>query len=61
MSFFFPLAGNPDLFNYAQTSVFTVKHLGHLKNVAPQYNRRSSGESQTDTLEAIDAAQVTII
>ena len=54
------VAGNPGLFNYAQTSVFTVKHLGHLKNVALQYRRRSSGESQTDTLEAIDTAQVNI-
>ena len=51
-------SGHPDLFNYAQTSVFSVKYLGHLKNVSPQSGRLSSAENQTVTLEAIDTAQV---
>ncbi len=53
-------SGHPDLFNYAQTSVFNVKYLGHLKNVSPQSGRLSSAENQTVTLEAIDTAQVQI-
>ena len=55
---FFAPSGHPDLFNYAQTSVFSVKYLGHLKNVSPQSGRLSSAENQTVTLEAIDTAQV---
>ena len=54
----FACSGHPDLFNYAQTSVFNVKYLGHLKNVSPQSGRLSSAENQTVTLEAIDTAQV---
>lgn len=54
----FAPSGHPDLFNYAQTSVFSVKYLGHLKNVSPQSGRLSSAENQTVTLEAIDTAQV---
>ena len=50
--------GNRDLFNYAQASVFSVKYLGHLKNVALRNGRWSSTETQTDTLEIIDTAQV---
>jgi hypothetical protein len=59
-SFCFLPSGHPDLFNYAQISVFNVKYLGHLKNVSPQSGRLSSAENQTVTLEAIDTAQVQI-
>ena len=50
-------AGKPDLFKYAQCSVFTVKFLGHLGNVQ---SHRGAQAGQGEMLEIIDAAQVRI-
>lgn len=50
----FPV-GTPDLFKYAQCSVFTVKPLGHLGNVQ---SHRGAESAQGEILEIIDAAQV---
>ena len=47
--------GTPDLFKYAQCSVFTVKLLGHLGNVQ---SHRGAESAQGEILEIIDAAQV---
>lgn len=46
--------GNPDLFSYAQNSVFVVKCLGHLRDVSQD----STQENQINTLITIDTAQV---
>ena len=45
----------PDLFRYAQSSVFTVKFLGHLGN---EQGQRGAESRQWEVLEIIDAAQV---
>ena len=45
----------PDLFRYAQSSVFTVKFLGHLGN---EQGQRGAESRQSEVLETIDAAQV---
>ena len=47
--------GTPDLFKYAQCSVFTVKLLGHLANMQ---SHRGAESAQGEILEIIDAAQV---
>ena len=48
-------ADTPDLFRYAQSSVFTVKFLGHLGN---EQGQRGAESRQWEVLEIIDAAQV---
>ena len=45
----------PDLFRYAQSSVFTVKFLGHLGN---EQGQRGAELRHSEVLETIDAAQV---
>ncbi len=52
--------GNPDLFRYAQSSVFTVGYLGCLTNVEDRSGLGAGGgaESQTDILKTVDRAQV---
>lgn len=45
----------PDLFRYAQSSVFMVKFLGHLGN---EQGQRGAESRQWEVLEIIDAAQV---
>ena len=47
----------PDLFRYAQSSVFTVKSLGHLGN---EQGQRGAESRQSEVLETIDAAQVSL-
>ena len=48
-------AGNPDLFRYAQSSVFNAKYLGHIRDL-----RQEAADNQTKTLAAIHTAQVQI-